>query len=280
VIFVSGFYDLSHHEPRRTSIEEWGRRAEWLFAHEGIRLVFFGGLNMDLKPEWSFVEPSVTFDPDEVARIDALLSRSKFHYDPTKDTARYLLLMRERYRWMYAATEIATDHAGEPFTWVDFGLPHAPEDSLTGVARRDPAPGKIRLASISHVPRYAREDLDVYYSRHWWPVGGGLWSARAPEIAWLADRIDEEWSRCLDLGFAVTDEMMLGRIVIAHPEKFDLYYADHTSLCANWNGIVRSHRLIAEMAIRAIEDGATGEGEDRLRRLGGLHKLGEWCGAR
>lgn len=271
MIFVSGFYDLSKHEPRRTSAEEWNKRAEWLFSQD-VPLVYVADV-LPLPHERHFetkvFTPQFSFDEDEISRVDALLSRSTFNYDPTKDTARYLLLMKERYRWMRLVSEHF--YPGETFTWVDSGLPHAPEDTLLDVAKRDPAPDKIRLASISYVPRYAREDLDVYYGRHWWPVGGGLWSARAPEIEWLVDRIDEEWHRCLDLGFAVTDEMMLGRIVIEHPEKFDLYYANHTSLVANWDGAVRrDHRLIAEMAYRALEDGSPDEARDRFLRLAGM----------
>lgn len=268
MIFVSGFYDLSKHEPRRTSIEEWGERAEWLFAHENIPLVFYGSLGKRFDPKRTVDEFVVTFDETELLRVGALLSRSKFNYDPTKDTARYLCLMRQRYEWMRKTGDLGRDD--QVLTWVDSGLPHAPEDTLLDVAKRDPAPGRIRLAQISYVPRYARADLDVYYSRHWWPVGGGLWSARPPEIRWLADRIGEEWERCLDLGFAVTDEMLLGRIVLQHPERFDLYYADHTSLAANWNGVKRDHRLIAEMAHRALEDGSQIEARDRFLRLAGM----------
>jgi len=268
MIFVTGFIDLSHHEPRRTSTEEWMQRGKWLFSQD-VPLVYFSDtFPLPVKRKMVYVA-TPRLDFSDVPRVDALLSRSKFQYDPAKDTARYLLLMKERYRWMRMVTNLEQFQTEEVFTWVDFGLPHAPEDSLLDVARRDPAPGKIRLASISHVPRYAREDLDVYYSRHWWPVGGGLWSARAPEIEWLADRISEEWARCLDLGFAVTDEMMLGRIVIEHPEKFDLYYADHTSLAANWSGVRRSHELIAHMALEALKDGSPEEARERFLALGG-----------
>lgn len=266
MIFVSGFYDLSLHEHRRTPREEWVKRSEWLFAHESLSLVFFGGLNRDVKLDWSYADPIVDFEPVELLRVDSLLSRSKLRYDGTKDTSRYLCLMKSRYDWMLRVANSASPH--QVITWVDVGLPHDPQDTLHDVAKRDPLPGKIRMAAISYVPRYARADLDVYYSRHWWPVGGGLWSARPPEIAWLHERIEEEWRRALDLGFAVTDEMMLGRIVLAHPEKFDLYHADHTSLAANWCGITRSHRLIAEMALRALEDGSPDEASERFLALG------------
>lgn len=268
MIFISGFYDLSKHEPRRTSLDSWIERSEWLLSQDvGIRLFaqpsLLSRLHVDV--DFTVIDPEVKFDPDELVLADAALSRSRIGFNRDKDTARYLCLMRGRFEWMRCAAAWAI--GDEALTWVDFGLPHAGEDSLKRVAARDPAPGRIRIAVISHVPLHARADLDVYYSRHWWPVGGGLWSARRPEIEWLADQIANEWRRCLALGFAVTDEMMLGRILIEHPEKFDIYYADHTSLAANWCGVRRSHRLIAECALRALEDGSPSEAKDRFLAL-------------
>jgi hypothetical protein len=191
----------------------------------------------------------------ELSQVTENLGRSSIGWDPLKDTPRYFCLMRHRIEWMRAAAAVAP--ADTVLTWIDMGIPQCgepPAGLLASVLNRPPPPGKIRLCEISYVPRDAVADVDRYYQRHWWPVGGGLWAARRPEIEWLAEQIAAEWRVVLDAGHVATDEMLIGRIALQHPERFDVYYGDHPTLLTNWESVKASHRLVAEMALRALED--------------------------
>lgn len=253
-MLVTGFFDLSRFESRRTSRDEWAKRTEWiraqlypfLFARvEGEELPF------EIPSQWTVLTvPPPDFT--DLPRVEANLAQSRIPWDPLKDTPRYFCLMRYRIDWMRAAAAVAPKR--EPLTWVDIGIPHAADDKLALAAHLPPPRGKIRICEISYVPRYARV-VDEYYSRHWWPVGGGLWSARGPEIEWLAERMAEEWTLSLEAGYVATDEMLIGRVAIRHPEKFSMYYGDHPTLIGNVGRVRGSHRLITEMALRALEDG-------------------------
>jgi hypothetical protein len=71
----------------------------------------------------------------------------------------------------------------------------------------------------------------------------------------------------LDAGYVATDEMMIGRIVAQHPERFECYFGDHPTLIRNWAHVQASHRLIAEMALRALEDGDESAARSRFAAL-------------
>lgn len=274
-MMVTGFYDLSQFEPRRTSTEQWIAASHWVLSHEVPTILFCEPalrIRLQTHGETCVRRPS---PPDfrDLPRVEANLAASKWAWDPQKDTPRYFCLMRHRVCWMQeAAVQVGNDE--QVLTWVDIGIPHGEGDSLLAVLARPPALGKIRLCEISYVPKHARVSAEAYYARHWWPVGGGLWSARAPEIHWLAGEMTREWWTALSAGFVATDEMLLGRIVLRHPERFERYYGDHPTLIRNWCGVRGSHRLIVEMAMRALEDGDAPAAQARLEAAASGLKTG------
>lgn len=265
-VLVTGFYDLGRFEPRRTPRAEWIKRADWVLGHNH-RILLFADPEFHAPYETReriLRAPVPAPDFTDLGRVQENLRRSAISWDPMKDTPRYFCLMKHRVTWMMIATLFP---GGDVFTWSDLCLPHRDGETLDEVLRHPPPPNKIRIAEISYVPKFARESIDRYYERHWWPVGGGLWSARASDIQWLQHEMDYEWRTALNHGYVATDEMLLGRILIRHPGRFDTYYADHPSLAENWVTVKGSRGLILEMANRARDDDNLPEYERRMRAL-------------
>ena len=266
-MLVTGFYDLERFEERRTSQSEWVQRTSWLRS-QPQRVIYVNSHGdeplVTLPANWRVLHVAAPDFEDEW-RVKRNLKRSLVAWDPMKDSGKYFCLMRHRIHWMAAAARWVGPE--QVLTWIDMGIPHEQDDDLQTVLDLSPPPEKIRLCAISYVPRAARGDLKRYYERHWWPVGGGLWAARRAEIEWLAAEIEREWSATLQAGLVATDEMMLGRILLRYPERFDIYYGDHPTLIRNWQKVRGSHRLITEMALRALEDGNASEAHRRFAAL-------------
>ncbi len=268
-VIVTGFYNLEQFEERRTPTETWAARASWLLSQQGCSIVAY--VDDYFRKRIGDIS-NVTFREviapnfSNLERVAQNLASSRIGWDPMKDTPRYFCLMRHRISWMVDAADHVTDE-DTVLTWADLCLPHRDGETLHEVVEKPPELGKIRICEISYVPRFARVNLDSYYERHWWPVGGGLWSARPADIRWLAAEMDKEWVLSLDLGYVATDEMLIGRVLIRHPERFDTYYGDHPSLAENWRRVRGSQQLILDMAVRALEDGNAEEGLRRCRAL-------------
>jgi hypothetical protein len=266
-MIVTGFYNLEKFEERRTPTAEWAVRSSWLLGHAGVSMVVYADDDFIERTAFRRIltVPVIAPDFSDIDRITQNLQHSRIGWDPLKDTPRYFCLMRHRISWMVdAASQVNADAV---LTWADLCLPHREGETLHEVLARPPEPGKIRLSEISYVPRSARYSVDRYYERHWWPVGGGLWSARPAEIRWLAAEMEKEWELSLDLGYVATDEMLIGRVLFRHPERFETYYGDHPSLAENWRRVRGSQALILDMAVRALEDGNLEEGLRRCRAL-------------
>ncbi len=266
-VLVTGFYDLEKHEERRTPTADWAARSSWLLSHSDVSMLVYADDNF---LDWTRLRgistaPVIAPDFSDLARVEKNLASSRIGWDPLKDTPRYFCLMRHRISWMVDAASRV--NANTVLTWADLCLPHREGETLHEVLEKPPEAGKIRICEISYVPRFARESIARYYERHWWPVGGGLWSARPAEIQWLAHEMDKEWVLSLDLGYVATDEMLIGRVLIRHPERFETYYGDHPSLAENWCRVRGSQGLILDMAVRALEDGNVEEGLRRCRAL-------------
>jgi len=268
MVIVTGFYDLEKHENRRTTTTDWAARSSWLFsAHPDVSKLIYADDDFIERTPFPTMNsvPGVTPDFSDLARVEKNLAGSRIGWDPLKDTPRYFCLMRHRIAWMVDAA--ARVSANTVLTWADLCLPHREGETLHEVLEKPPEAGKIRICEISYVPRFARESIDRYYERHWWPVGGGLWSARPAEIRWLAHEMAKEWELSLEFGYVATDEMLIGRVLIRHPERFETYYGDHPSLAENWRRVRGSQPLILDMAVRALEDGNVEEGLRRCRAL-------------
>lgn len=269
-MIVTGFVDLSRFDGTRTRpAAEYLQRAVWLYESLAPVLCFSeqqapgqSGTVINEPAEFS------TADNREDMALAAQALRSgkqTIGWDPKKDTGAYLCLMRHKIEWMVRATTVL---GAQHYAWLDFGYRNLPGDDVFDLIRRSPAPGKIRIAELSYVPRWARETREAFYRQHWYPLGGGVMVAAAPELLWLRERIAEEWDWALAHGYAVTDEMMIGFIRYQHPERFEIYYADHPTLLSNYLTTRSSHDLIRLMAERARQDGDDAECESRLLSIG------------
>jgi hypothetical protein len=254
-MIVTGIVDLEQYEPRGRSTASYIEKSRWLLGSDVPMVVF---ADARLRPAMELLRPQGSFtlwqepgEPIPDARIKAGIARSKYRWNPAKDTPRYFALMRMKISWLRRGAETA----GGPVTWVDLALPESPIASPAALLRGTPE--RIRLAEISHVPRCVRHDRASFYADHYWPVAGGVIRGMPEDLIWLDERIEEEWQWCLSSGFAATDEMMLGFVRHQHPHRFETYFADHPTLVDNWNGVRGSHRLIVEMALRAMDDGDT-----------------------
>jgi hypothetical protein len=264
-MIVTGFVDLSRYDiGRERRASEYHERARWLIDASVPQLVFCDEL---MRPGlWGRQDPAL-FEPKDVeAATRALTSgRQSIHWNKAKDTGAYLCLMRHKIEWMLRATRTI---GARCYWWLDYGYRNLLDDNPADLLKREPAPGTIRIAELSYVPRSVRESRETFYRQHWWPVGGGVMAARAEEIGWLRDRIAEEWDWALANEYAVTDEMMIGWIRYQHPERFEIYYADHPTLVSNYLVTRGSHDLIRLMAERALQDGDYAECEARLLSIG------------
>lgn len=269
-MIVTGIYDLELLEPRgrptRSYLDSPG--AKWLLSSD-VPLVVFAPDHLQRHIEAQRPAYAQTFWHDtgqlpEGPSEDAI-ARSKFQWNPLKDTPNYFALMRQKITWLRRAAVFA----GKPVTWVDIALPgHLPGrpwDLLTGDASR------IKLAELSHVPREARRSRQHYYCDHYWPVAGGVIRGSPADLTWLDEQVEAEWQWCLENEYAATDEMMLGWIRLQHPERFDTYYADHPTLVHNFNGVTESQSLITQMALRAVDDGFEEEARARFEAVSLAH---------
>lgn len=275
VVIVTGFvhldpYDLAN---RARSLEDYLYHSEKLFDAQAPIVVFTDERRVTSGRFGRFVElVAAEFEPkpSERNRLAAVLSarhtlKQHIDWNAEKDTPPYFCLMRHKIEWLRRATELVE---APHYAWLDFGYRHHPDDDPDDLGRRAPPPGKIRLAELTYVPLAARASREEFYRLQRYSVGGGLIVAAAPEIRWLAGAIAEEWNWALERGYAVTDEMMLGWLRFQHPERFDLYYADHPTLLLNYLRPHGSHALIRAMAERARQDDNYDECDARLMELG------------
>jgi hypothetical protein len=261
-VIVTGIFDLEKYEERGRSTLSYVEKAEWLLKSTVPLIVFVDGEWQDRIRGMRPVSAETIWQPagPEPKRVPTpqAISRTIFEWNPKKDTPRYFGVMRRKIEWLRRGAELA----GESVTWVDLCLPgdlsRPPHTLVEGDA------DKIKIAEIAHVPLRVRHDRDSYYSDHFWPVGGGVIRGKPEDLVWLDDRVEEEWSWCLENGYAATDEMMIGFVRFQHPERFETYYANHSTLVENFHGIKRDREFIAYMAMRALDDGAN---EEACRRF-------------
>lgn len=270
---VTGLVDLGRWEARQRSCAEYIAQAKSLlscpfplilFSDRETRDELLSLRSKQAPTEWFDAEFSPS-DEDLVALTQGL-ERSAIPWNPNKDTARYFCLMREKTRWLRRAAR-ANPFRSDCLWWIDIGYVHTTYDDLERVLSKLPPVDTIRLGELSYVPRAVREDRHRFYYSHWWPVGGGVLAARPPECAWLDEQIEAEWRWALEHHMPVTDEIMFGFIRYQHPERFDVYYADHCSLLINYVAARDSHPLIVAMAKRALEDGNITEAAARLNAI-------------
>jgi hypothetical protein len=270
---VTGLVDLGRWESRQRSCAEYIAQAKSLLSCPFPLILFSDADNreelLSLRPKQASTHwLDAEFHPseDELAVLTQGLEKSTIPWNPSKDTARYFCLMREKVRWLRRAALI-NPFASECLWWIDIGYLHTTYDDLERVLSKAPPVGQIRLGELSYVPRTVREDRHRFYYSHWWPVGGGVLAARPAEFEWLDEQLDAEWRWTIEHHMPVTDEMMLGFIRYQHPERFDVYYADHCSLLTNYIAARDSHPLIVAMAKRALEDGNVVEAAARLNAI-------------
>lgn len=263
-MIVTGIRDLGRFEPRGKPTEAYIEEARWLLGSMAPLIVFtdpeYQRALASLRPAaaqtwWRPERNEVPHDP----RLEAALRRSRYAWNPLKDTPRYLALMRQKLTWLRRGSEIAEG----PVTWVDLALrPRSP--TLTAECLLGGPSERIRLAELSYVPTAVRHDRAAFYADHYWPVAGGVIQGTPAALAWLDAQVETEWQWCLANGYAATDEMMLGFIRFQHPERFEAYYADHPTLVDNWGGVRDSLPLIMQMALRAQDDGNAAEAQSRF----------------
>jgi hypothetical protein len=263
-MLVTGIFDLERYESRGKSTAAYIDEADWLLRSRAPLIVFAEGEHRERiaarRPEGTVTLWQSPGDPPpHEVRLERGLARPGYHWNPVKDTPRYLGLMRRKITWLRQGAELA----GGAVTWVDLAL--RPKLGLVEPQHliERPVHG-IRLAEISYVPHAVRHNRTVYYANHYWPVAGGIIRGTPDDLRWLDERIEEEWTWCLDNGYAATDEMMLGFVRFRHPERFDVYYADHPFLADDWDHVRGSQRLVVQMGLRALDDGNDAEAQRRF----------------
>lgn len=266
-MIVTGFLDLGKYEQRRKRTKDYIAAGTWLLGAD-VPLIIFAEAEHQaairaLRPKgaetvWRTLKGRVPHD----TRLESGLKRSRYAWDPLKDTPRYLWLMRQKLAWLRQGAELAD----QPVTWVDMGIRPQLGPASPRMLMDRPVEG-IRLAELSYVPRAVRKDRQAFYADHYWPLAGGIIRGSPKDLRWLDERVEEEWQWCLQNGFAATDEMMMGFVRFQHPERFRVYYADHPFLVDDWHGVRGSRRLVTEMALRAIDDGSPAEAIERLNAV-------------
>ena len=143
-MIVTGIFDLEPYEKRGRSTRSYIEGASWLLGSAAPLVVFvdndYRPLIREMRPKgattlWAFPGP----EPEALFSEEAF-ARSKFSWNPGKDTPRYLSLMRRKISWLRRGAEIV----GGPVTWVDMALPGAPSLPptylLAGVPEKSDSP--------------------------------------------------------------------------------------------------------------------------------------------
>lgn len=156
--------------------------------------------------------------------------------NPNKDTPLYMVNMWMKY-WLVGKT--MTDHPDySHYGWIDFGISHSAnmKHVLKAINYK---PEKFRV-SVMNYPQ-ARHDFndDVYYKRLPWIMTGNFTLSSREWMTVHCPRYDNEYKRVIEAGYCVTDEQIIGRLIMNNPEDYEYSVSDYSGVLSNFDGIIR-----------------------------------------
>lgn len=150
----------------------------------------------------------------------------------TPVTAHYNIIMWSKMAFVKQAIDF-NPFDSKYFAWIDFGISKScitqwvDEDKIFEITS-----DKILIAMINNNFEFVNWN-DQYLGGLSWIVGGGFILGNAEHMRWFALQQNKYLKKCIKLGFAPDDEMLIPLIIKDNPDKFDLYPCDHSGILAN-----------------------------------------------
>ncbi len=168
---------------------------------------------------------------------------------PPKDTPLYIWSQWNKYDCLRRALD-ADPFKSKSFYWFDFGIYHVatPPPSVAALLRQLADAKRLRCTLLRDLRPGETRDPAQFFSRLQQAVGGGLIGGPREHARWLQTEYTREAKFSLDF-FPVLDEAVLGRLVMANPDRFLPIWSGHKEMLTP-----RSNSLILEQMKSAKDD--------------------------
>jgi len=163
--------------------------------------------------------------------------------DP-RNTASYYLFCMARYamlKQIIASNPFGSTH----FAWINICIERMGFNNLVHLdealsLRRD----KFSTCFIDYIPRETVEDLPKYFGhggcqhcRASCSMCSGFFTGNAFHMNEVCGHLENEFMRCLELGYGHADEQLYPIVYFKHPELFDWYVGDYSEMITNYAGV-------------------------------------------
>jgi len=183
--------------------------------------------------EQPFEELARHADLDRVTEALTTGRRSPASTLLTKDTPRYFTLTWSKVDLL---AEAAATHPADMLLWIDLGLFHVarphPDLALDDLVVAASAPLRASLLRETS-PAEVADRAAFYATNRQARVAGGMFGGSPEGVAKLHDWFNAELDRCLDAGWALLEESLLGVVVAEHRDAFTLSHATFPGMVAN-----------------------------------------------
>lgn len=158
--------------------------------------------------------------------------------DP-RNTASYYLFCMARYAMLKQSIRENLFNSSH-FAWINICIERM---GINNLVHLDEALGlhrdKFSTCWIDYVPKELTDDLSAYFSGC---VGrcsmcSGFFTGNAEYMRKVCDRIEEEFVRCVELGYGHADEQLYPLVYFKNPELFDWYVGDYSEMITNYAGV-------------------------------------------
>lgn len=164
-------------------------------------------------------------------------------YNVDKDTVPYHILNWSKLSLVHDASKV-NFWKSTHFAWIDFGLAHVavytdPDALVKNIVKTS----KMKMLEMSH-PCSLEVASKNYLMCERGKVCGGFMTIPVDSIKQMTDHFFEQGMACLKSRLITTDQMIFSMMIYHHPDLFELYYGDYSSLLVNYGEITQDVPVI------------------------------------
>lgn len=160
-----------------------------------------------------------------------MISFSIYNRNNDKDTPCYIIFNNDKFFFIEEAIKRNTFNT-DKFIWIDFGISYVAKNLEAIHAWFPLIPEKVRQMSIYGF----YEDISPrdYFNAVHHNNSGGVFSGSKENLLIYSTLFKQKWEQVLREGWYQLDEAIMSLVIREHPELFDLYYGDYSSIICNY----------------------------------------------